>query len=133
MFKAHYHAFARLGLKTSRSLVGYDVGLELRCGLLPSICDLSQRIIRRHLITILIRGGGNGSPLCYPQKYKLNGTWRMLHPRRILHALDAISINSVFRQVSFERWSFSPEPSTPLTWLHRLINIDWLVDCCCCH
>ena len=43
-------------------LIRFNVGLELRNGLLPTVCDLSLRIVRRHAITILILHGGDGFP-----------------------------------------------------------------------
>ena len=39
----------------------FNVGLKLRNGLLPMVCDSSLRMIRRHAITILILHGGDGS------------------------------------------------------------------------
>ena len=48
-------------------LVGFNVGLQLRCGLLSTIWDSSQRIIRRRAITVLIFHGGNRSPALVPR------------------------------------------------------------------
>ena len=41
-------------------LVGFNVGLGLRSGLLPTLSDSSLRIVRRHAITLLIFYGGDG-------------------------------------------------------------------------
>ena len=46
-------------------------------------------MIRRHVIAILIRPEGDGSP----GGVDWMGTWRTLHPRRILHATGAISVH----------------------------------------
>ena len=40
----------------------FNVGLELRRGLLLMVWDTSLRIVQRHAITILIFNGGDGSP-----------------------------------------------------------------------
>ena len=44
-------------------LVGFNVGLELRSGLLSTLWDTSERMIQRHAITILTATEGNKSHL----------------------------------------------------------------------
>ena len=74
-------------------MVWFNVGLELRCGLLPMAWYSSRRMIRRRAITVLIRHGGDGPPPGTARSIIWMGTWRTLHPRRILHAPGAISVH----------------------------------------
>ena len=54
-------------------LGGFNVGLEQRNGLLPTVWHSSLKMVRRRAITILIRHGWNGSSALVPQRYYLNG------------------------------------------------------------
>ena len=48
--------------------VGFNVGLELLGGLLPTVWDSSLKMVRRHAITILTFRGGDGSPALLPSE-----------------------------------------------------------------
>ena len=65
-------------------LVGFNVGLELRIGLLPTVWDSSLRMARRHAITIWI------CPLTYKTQTQQLGVEFVPNikttPRRICHA-----------------------------------------------
>ena len=56
---------------------------------MPALWDSSQRMIRRHAITIFIRDRVDGSP----RGIIWLGTCRTLHPRWILHAPGVISVH----------------------------------------
>ena len=74
-----------------------NVGLELHNGLLPTLWDAILSMIRRHAITILIFHGGDGSPVSVPPRDIIwMGTWRTLHPQRILHVPGAIIVHVDF-------------------------------------
>ena len=47
-------------------LVGFNVKLELLSVLLPTVWDSTLRIIRRHAIKIMIRHGGDSTPVVVP-------------------------------------------------------------------
>ena len=49
-------------------LLRFNVGLELRSGLMPMVWDSTLRTVRRHAITILIFHVGDGSPALVPPK-----------------------------------------------------------------
>ena len=72
-------------------LVEFNVGLEKRIGLLPTVWNSSRRMIRGHAITILILYGGDGFGI--PRGIIWMETWRTLYPRWILHAPGAISVH----------------------------------------
>ena len=76
---------------------GFNVGLELRSGLLPTVWDSPLRMIQRHAITILILQGGNDFPALVPQRYNLDENlegialmivWRALHSFSEKHYLS---------------------------------------------
>ena len=54
--------------------VGFNVELELLCGLLLTFWNSSLRTTRRHAIPILIRHGGNGSFAMYSKSKKKRNT-----------------------------------------------------------
>ena len=55
-------------------LGGFNVGLELRSGLFPTVWDSSLRMILRHSVTILISPGGDDTPALIPSEgYNLIG------------------------------------------------------------
>ena len=64
--------------------VGLSFELEQHSGLLPMAWDSFPKIVRKHAMQILI-----------PIFDTLIGieTWRIMHPQRILHAPDAISVH----------------------------------------
>ena len=78
------------GKKRGVWLVGFNVGQELHSGLLPTVGKPSLRMVRRHTIaTLILHGPRFGTP----RGVIWMGTWRTLHPRRILHAPGAISVH----------------------------------------
>ena len=61
-------------------LVGFNVGLELRSGLLPTVFDSPLRTVRRHTITILIRYEGDDCAILVPYRYNLDGNSEDITP-----------------------------------------------------
>ena len=75
-------------------MIGFNVGLELRSGLLPTVWDLSLRMIQRYDVTILICHVRDGSPVLVPQRYTIwIETSRTLYPGRILYAPGAMNVH----------------------------------------
>ena len=69
-----YHKYFRKNKKASSLLsygylIGFNVGLEQRSGLLPTDWESSQRMIQMHAMTSLIRHGGDPTELYIPKMY----------------------------------------------------------------
>ena len=100
--KVEYHFININGDLNWVELSGSNFGLELRSGRLPMVWDSSLRMIRRHVITILIHKGGDGSPrFDSPRSIIWMETWRTFFPRRMLHQVPLANM-SVFPQASLE-------------------------------
>ena len=96
-------------------LVGFNVGLERRIGLLPTVWDASRKIIRRHAIAILIRHGGDVSPALVPTEvygWELGG--HCIHDGFYMHQVT-LAYMTVFRLASLEPGLSSPELSAHST------------------
>ena len=108
--------------------VGFNVKLEERSGLLPTVwghipkdcsetCHYNFDPLRRRWLPLF------GTP----RGIIWMGTWRILHPRRILHAPGAISLHGSFCQVSLELGPSGQELRTLPTGLLRALEAQQIL------
>ena len=77
-------------------LSGFNVGLQLCHGLLPLVLKSLRRVVQRWIDKMNLILGQVASPSLWqdiPEVVILQGTWRILHSRRILHAPSIISVH----------------------------------------